>query len=151
MTPLKLIALEAEDLEIVSAHVQDAVLKVKDLVFLPKERRFALAMNRFDWDHNGGGSRQRRQAVLHFERVEMVRHKRIRRDAPDAVLNLLAVTFKPTDAPAGTISLVFSGNGEIQLDVECIEARLSDLGSAWKTARTPSHADHAGDGGLTAR
>lgn len=139
MTPLKLIALDTEDLEIVSANVQDAVLKVRDLVFLPREKRFAVAMNRFAWDKAGRKTGERRQAVMHFERVTAVRHRRIRRDAPDAVLNLLAVTFTPGEEPAGTLSLVFSGDGEIQLDVECVEARLADLGNAWQTQNLPHH------------
>ena len=141
MTPLKLIALDTDDLEVVSAHVQDAVLKVKDLMFLPRERRFAIAMNRYNWDGGGAKTGERRQAVLHFERVNGVRQRRIRRDAPDGVLSLLAVTFTPGAAPGGTISLVFSGDGEIQIDVECVEARLTDLGAAWRTDNTPSHAD----------
>jgi hypothetical protein len=55
------------------------------------------------------------------------------------VLSLLAITFQPSEAPAGTLSLVFSGGGTVRLDVECIEARLSDLGAAWETGSRPSH------------
>ncbi len=136
MTPLKLIALDADDLEILSAHVQDAVLKVKDIVFLPTDNRFALAMNRYD---RSGSAGERRQAIMHFERVGVVRQRRIRRDAPEGILNLLAITFKPAEEPGGVISLMFSGGGEIELHVECIEARLTDTGSAWKTPNTPHH------------
>ena len=58
--PLKLIALDADDLAIVSAHLQDAVLKAADLVYLPREQRFALALRRFDWEGAQHGQRRRR-------------------------------------------------------------------------------------------
>ena len=148
MTPLKLIALDADDIEIISAHVQDAVLKVGDIAYLPKERRFVIAMNRFNWQESRDSSGERRRTVLHFERVEHVRQRNIRRDSRDGVLNLLAVTFEAGSAPAGTVNLIFSGGGAIQLDVECIEARLGDLGSAWETGNRPHHefSDDAGAG-----
>lgn len=139
MTPLKLIALDADDLEIISAHVQDAVLKVGDIVYLPNERRLVLAMNRFNWQADKQTSGERRRTVLHFERVESVRQRNIRRDSREAVLNLLAVTFEAGNEPGGTINLVFSGGGAIRLDVECIEARLGDLGAAWETSSRPHH------------
>lgn len=139
MQPLKLIALDADDLAILSAHVQDAVLKVRDIAYFPGEKRFVVAMNRFAWSGDGSQRQERRRTVLHFERVSTARQRNIRRDAGEAVLNLLAVTFAEGDAPAGTVSLVFSGGGEIQLDVECVEARLADLGAAWKTANQPRH------------
>ena len=68
---LKLLALDDEDLAVLSAHVQDAVLKVADLVNLPKERRFALGMNRFIWEKAEGGRKnfERRRAALTFDRV----------------------------------------------------------------------------------
>jgi hypothetical protein len=138
---LKLVALDDEDLAVVSAHVQDAVLKVADLVYLPKENRFAIAMNRFIWEKAEGERRnyERCRTALVFDRVRSVRTSRIRRDQEDAVLELLAVHFDPTDAPAGFVDLVFAGGGVVRLDVECIEARLADLGVVWTTAAMPRH------------
>lgn len=140
--PLKLVALDEEDLAIVSAHVQDAVLKVRDISWSPAEKRFALAMNRFAWERAIGRPRsnfERRRTVLHFDRVESVKASRIRRDAPDAVLELLAATFHSTDSPAGVVTLAFAGGGAIRLEVECIEAQLADLGAAWQTKAMPAH------------
>ena len=138
---LKLLALDEEDLAVLSAYVQDAVLKVGDLAWLPKEQRFALAMNRFIWENAEGARRtyERRRAVLSFDRVTRVSTSHIRRDRPDAVLELLAVEFEATDAPAGAVTLIFAGGGALRLEVECIEARLADLGVAWATAARPVH------------
>ena len=74
--PLKLIALDADDLAIVSAHLQDAVLKAADIVYLPREQRFALALRRFDWEGAQHGQRRRRLTALHFDRVQAVRSAR---------------------------------------------------------------------------
>jgi hypothetical protein len=144
---LKLLAMDDEDLAVVSAHVQDAVLKVADLVNLPKERRFALGMNRFTWEKAQGSRRdfERRRAALTFDRVLSVKTSRIRRDRPEAVLELLAIAFEPAgEPPAGHVTLHFAGGGAIRLEVECIEARLADLGAAWATPNKPSHDIAAG-------
>lgn len=139
---LKLVAFDEEDLAVISACVQDAVLKVGDLVYLPKERRFALGMNRFIWEKAADGSRrdyERRRAALTFDRVLSVKTSNIRRDRPDAVLDLLAVSFEATDAPAGVITIFFAGGGAVRLEVEVVETRLADLGAAWATRARPSH------------
>lgn len=138
---LKLLALDEADLSVVSAHVQDAVMKVGDLSYLPKEKRFALAINRFSWEEadNGRKTHERRRAALVFDRVNAVSSTCLRRDRPDAVLDLLAIRFEETDAPAGHVLLVFAGGAVVRLTVECIEARLADLGAAWATRAKPHH------------
>ncbi|RUZ80815.1 DUF2948 family protein [Mesorhizobium sp. M7A.F.Ca.US.006.01.1.1] len=139
---LKLIALDDQDLSIVSAHVQDAVLKVSDLEFLPSAKRFLLTMNRFVWEAKSGLFRQhneRRQAVLHFDRVLGAKTSGIDRDKPAEVLSLLAISFIEISKPAGIVELIFAGGGAIMLDVECIEARLADIGGAWEATSRPIH------------
>ncbi|AZO32167.1 MULTISPECIES: DUF2948 family protein [unclassified Mesorhizobium] len=139
---LKLIALDDQDLSIVSAHVQDAVMKVSDLEYLPAAKRFVLTMNRFVWEAKSGLFRQhneRRQSVLHFDRVLGAKTSGIQRDKPAEVLSLLAVSFVAISKPAGIIELVFSGGGTIMLDVECIEARLADIGGSWEATSRPLH------------
>jgi len=66
---LKLLALDEEDLAVLSAYVQDAVLKVSDLVYLPKEQRFAVGMNRFIWEKADGRRHtyERRRTALTFD------------------------------------------------------------------------------------
>ena len=142
MAALKLIALDDQDLSIVSAHVQDAVMKVSDLEYLPAAKRFVLTMNRFVWEAKSGLFRQhneRRQAVLHFDRVLGAKTSGIPRDKPAEVLSLLAVSFIAISKPAGIVELVFSGGGTIMLDVECVEARLADVGGSWEASSRPVH------------
>lgn len=146
MDKLKLMALDQTDLEIISAHLQDAVLKVENLQYLPSKGQFVLIMNRFVWEKvpKGFFSRkeyERRQSALHFDRVTGVRAIGINRDRKDDVLELLAIRFEQADpeAPAGMIELTFAGNAAIRLDCECIEAQLTDLGPAWGTSHKPRH------------
>ena len=135
---LKLVAFDQDDLAVMSAHLQDSVIKVRDLAFLPGENRFALVARRFDWSSVGTEPR-RRLTGLHFERVLNCRQRGIDQSRPDQPLNLLAVTFDGPDAPAGTARLVFAGGACIELDLECIEACLKDLGPAWAAASRPAH------------
>lgn len=139
---LKLLALDAEDLAIVSAHLQDAVTRVADLVYLKTERRFVLGVSRFDWlaAVEGGGNRRRRSAV-HFERVRSVKTRGIDRENPAEALCLLAITFDAAEAPSGCLQLDFAGGACIKLDVECVEARLADLGPTWEARCCPEHAE----------
>lgn len=147
MDNLKLIALDAEDLQVVSAHLQDAVLKVGDMAFVPRERRFAAILNRFDWTSVQPGDRTkaptRRQAALRFERVLGAQVSGIDLKAGQDVLALLALQFEPTSTedPQGYLSLVFAGGGVVRLRVECIECEMKDLGPAWQARAVPQHPD----------
>ena len=151
MTPLKLLALDEEDLAVVSSHLQDAVLKVGDVAYLPSQKRFAAILNRFDWESASGQENkdyQRRRSALRFDRVLSAKHKGLRLDAPNSVLSLLAVCFEAGDAPSGRVTLTFSGDVLIQLEVECLEVELRDLGPAWSTRHKPEHSGEgaAGEG-----
>lgn len=141
MTDLKLLALDSEDLEVISAHVQDAVVRVADMGYARADRRFALLMNRFDWTSAQGRRDKgvRKRAALHFDAVQSVVTSGYDPAAAEGVLELLAITFSPIDGPAGIVELSFAGGGAIRLGVECLEARLSDLGAAWAAAAKPAH------------
>ena len=144
MELLKLAALDGDDLQIISVHMQDAVLKVGDLSWMPSKARFALVANRFDWPAASRGAHdkpRRARTGLHFERVLDVKSRNIRQQAKDGVLSLLAITFHPGEPPGGAIELIFSGDGAIRLEVECIEAWLEDLGMMWEASGTPKHND----------
>ena len=136
MTPLKLLALDSEDLEVISAHLQDAVVRVGDLAYLPKEGRFAAVLNRFAWEEKG---KERRRTGLDFSRVKSAKLYGIDLKQEDQVLNLLAIQFTSLEAPSGIIELTFSGDMILSLDVECIEARMTDLGGAWEAGLKPRH------------
>ena len=126
MEPLKLAVFDAEDLAVVSAHLQEAVARVGDIAFLPGERRFALVLERLE-PGAGETTLRRRPAGLHFERVLSVRTRGIDRADPQTRLTLLAVLFQETDAPSGVATLHFEGGASAQLDVECLEAAMKDL------------------------
>ena len=142
MAPLKLIALDKDDIEIISTHLQDAVVKVSDVVWRPGEKRLVLGLNRFDWEACGHVTPclQRRRTALRFDRVLAFRCRNVNPAAKDAVLNLLAVEFEETNTPGGTITLIFSGGAALRLEVECLECELADLGPTWTAAGRPAHA-----------
>ena len=121
MSELKLIALDAEDLSVLSANLQDAVLRIADVAYLPREQRFAAIANRFDWAsaEQGQGTYANKAAVL----------------------ALLAISFEPAETPAGHVTLHFADGAAIRLHVECIEAELKDLGPVWQAKSKPRHPD----------
>jgi len=135
---LRLLAHDPEDLEIVSAAMQDAVLKVGDIAYEPKARRLTIGFNRYRWEAGGG---ERVRAGLQFAGVLQVQARKIRRGARDAVLELLAMSFTPGDAPGGVVTLSFAGGGDLRATVECIEAVLADVSTPWPTPRKPAHED----------
>lgn len=139
-TLLKLAALEREDLAIISAHLQDAVACVREMAYLPGEKRFAMVVNRFDWITASEQAKSvRRRAGVRFERVQKARTRNLDFKDDKTVLNLLTIEFAEQDAPSGTVTLYFSGDAAIQLDVECIEMAMSDLGPEWVARAAPKH------------
>lgn len=137
---LRLHALDSEDLALISAHLQDALVRVGDIAFLPGKRRFALIGSRFDWAAELDGRLERCRVGLHFEGVQRVRCQRVARERPDEILELLAVTFEPdAEPPSGVVRLIFAGGASIQLDVECVEAQVADVGPRWAVAARPVH------------
>jgi hypothetical protein len=142
MDKLKLIALDEEDLAVVSSHLQDAVLRVGDMAYLPSKKRFAAVLNRFDWEkavREADCEFERRRAALRFDRVLKAKLKHLKPRSQDRVLSLLAVSFEPAEPPGGYVRLTFSGDASILLQVECIEAELKDLGPAWSARSKPKH------------
>jgi len=141
MDGLKFIALDADDLAVVSTHLQDAVVKVADVVWLPADKRLVIGLNRFDWEATLEPSPQyrRRRSALRFDRVLACKCRHVTSADRDTVLNLLAVEFEQTAAPAGVVTLTFSGGAALRLEVECLEAELSDLGAVWSTTTCPGH------------
>jgi hypothetical protein len=141
MGPLKLVALDNDDLEVISAHLQDAIINVADIIWRRADRRVVIALSRFDWV----GAQQaeplyrRRLAALRFERVTSFKARNIDPRAKAVILNLLTVEFTTDDPPAGHVTLMFSGDGAVRLDVECLEVELADLGPAWNTTHRPGH------------
>ena len=136
MDLLRLVALDPEDLAVISAHLQDSLLQVGDIVYLPRERRFAIQVRRYDWE---AATPQRRLTCMHFEHVKAVRVRGIDQTKKDTVLNLLAIAFDEKDAPSGTATLIFADGGAIQVDLECIEMQMKDIGPVWAAESRPEH------------
>ncbi len=139
--PMKLMALDQEDLQVISSMVQDSVLKLADIKYLPAERRLVLTMNRYVWENDTQNreARMRARSVLSISRVDSVKVQKINQTNKEMVLSLLCVLFEETSAPAGQLTLEFSGGAVIAANIECIEAQLVDLGAVWETENRPEH------------
>jgi hypothetical protein len=126
----RLIALDADDLAVISAHVQDARVQTGDIIWRQSEKRLVVGMNRLDWEQTLDGETEPRRliAALRFDRVLSCKSRNIDLDAPETVLELLGIDFHPGEAPGGSIVLMFSHGGAVRLDVECLECELADFG-----------------------
>ena len=137
---LRLVALDADDIAVMSANLQDAVVRAADMAYLPKEKRFALLMSRFDWAVAATGRMERSQCGVHFDRVSRASFMGFVPGDAAAVLNLLTIGFEADEAPGGAIELTFSGGAAIRLEVECVDGQLRDTGPRWETRARPGHA-----------
>ena len=139
---LRLIAEEMADLEIISSAVQDSVLKAENLRYDRKRRRFTLEVNRFQWEDSKSkrGPQGRVRALRAFDGVLSVKTLAITKADPDLVLSILSLSFEAAaEPPGGTISILFSGDGELALEVEAIDATLLDSAYEWSTRQRPDH------------
>ncbi|MEP1209057.1 MAG: DUF2948 family protein [Rhizobiaceae bacterium] len=144
---LKLMALDADDLLIISAYVQDSVLRSCEIEYAPDKGLLILPVNRFAWEAPAARrilfkKYQRRRSVLHFSKVTGLKSSTVDRDDETQVKSLLSISFIPaadSNDPGGQIKLDFGGGGGLLLDVECIEAQLTDLGAAWEASSRPQH------------
>lgn len=147
--PLRLLAVTAEDLGILSALLQDAVGRAGEIAWMPRRRRLAMLLNRFRWEDRAAAERQRRpfervRSCLLFDNVLAVRGRGVDPRERKATLSLLRVDFAPEPhegAAGGLVTISLAGGGEIALQVECIEARLVDTTRPWE-ARAPGAPDH---------
>jgi len=133
--PLRLLAQDAEDLEIISAALQDAVVKVGDIQYQAAARKLTLAANRYRWEASG----ERVRAGLQLGGVMAVKSKNVRRAPKDLVVEVLAVSFEAGEAPGGAVIITLAGGGELRCEVECIDAVLADVSQPWPTRKTPAH------------
>lgn len=137
--PLKLVAADGEDLEIVSSVLQDAAVSVGEMSYVAEERLFAFVCSRFAWEgaaRDGARGRvyERVNCAVRFAGVAKVTQQGIDRSRREAVLSLLAIRAGP-----GYIGLVFSGGGEIRLEAGEISCRMDDLDHRWPTRWRPDH------------
>ena len=138
--PLRLLAQDAEDLGVISAALQDAVAKIGDIAFEAKGRRLTVAFNRYRWERDER-THERVRTGLQLAGVLGVQSRKLRRDAKNAVVELLSLGFEPGEAPGGAVIFTFAGGGDLRVEVECIEAVLADVSTPWPTPTPPSHRD----------
>ena len=138
MARLRLAASDAEDLEVLSARLQDAVFKLKDASWQSRKRRFVLMVNRLQWE---AGGKTRVRAGLHFDGVLKVQSHMVKLGAGEAVVSILALRFAANgnEDPGGVVEIVLAGGGAIRLTVECINAELADITAPWTARGTPDH------------
>lgn len=142
--PLRLRAEGPEDLAVLSALMQDAVLHAGDIAWMPRRRRFTLLVNRFRWEDAERPGRtarpfERVRAILAFDAVLRARASGIDSRDRDLVLSILSIAFEPGVDGAGCVRIVLAGDGEIALDVECVEASLGDVTRPHAARGMPSH------------
>ena len=126
---LKLIALDADDLAVISAHVQEARVQTSDIVWRQGEKRLVVGMRRLDWEQTRSGETRPRRliAALRFDRVLSCKSRNIDLEAGETALDLLGIEFHSGEAPGGHAVLMFAQGGVLRLDVECLECELTDL------------------------
>ena len=144
--PLRLKALEPDDLSVIAALTQDAVFPVTEMAWDRARRRFSILLNRFRWEDNPeAGQRERDfervQSVLSVEDVMAVKSQGIDRTDRELVLSLLTLEFKASEDGAGRIELTLAGDGAIALDVEALEVTLRDVTRPYAapSGKAPGH------------
>ena len=138
---LRLKAEGPEDLDVISAALQDAVMQIGDATYDARARRFTALVNRFRWETaRARGPYERIRSALSFEGVTGVKSAHVARVEKAAVASLLALSFDPDrEPPGGALRLVLAGGGEIRLDIECVDGLLVDMGAPWPTPHKPFH------------
>lgn len=135
---LKLFAEDQQDLEVISAAIQDSVTKAGSLRYQAKKRRFSVELNRFRWED---GTKRRTRSIFGIDGVLGVRARGFDKSDPELVLSILKVEFDPAEeAPEGAVRILFAGDGELAIRVECLDVTLLDGHQVWPTKHTPSHA-----------
>lgn len=129
--PLKLIALDPDDLAVISAHVQAARVQAADIIWRQDEKRLVIGMNRLDWEQtlSGETSPRRLVAALRFDRVLACKSRNIDLASPERALDLVGIEFHAGEPPGGSALLLFNHGAALRLDVECLECELTDLGT----------------------
>ena len=147
MELLKLVALDRDDMEVVSTHLQDATLTVGDVRWRPTEKRLVIGLARFDWAGSicEAAQFQRRRTALRFDRVNSIKCRNVNCKDRRVMFNLLAVEFDESDPPGGVVTLIFSGGAALRLEVECLECELVDLGPMWTETCRPTHDEDVDD------
>jgi hypothetical protein len=144
--PLRLLAVDEKDVEIISSLIQDAVMPVSEARFEPGRRRFALLLNRFRWEDQAAAELvhrpyERVQSLLVLNDVSGVSSQGVDRSDKDLVLSVLSLEFEPTADGAGDLIFVLAGDGALRVRVECIDILMKDVTRPYRapSGRAPHH------------
>ena len=137
---LRLIAETAEDLQVISAAVQDAVTKVRNIKYQAKKRRFSIELNRFRWEAGEDERKERVRALLAFDGVLGVKSNGVAKTDRELIISVLSLEWQPDeDPPGGTLVVRLAGDGEFQIQVEAMDVTLLDSEYVWPTKKRPDH------------
>ncbi|SMX43961.1 DUF2948 family protein [Maliponia aquimaris] len=130
--PLNLGALDAEDLQVISSLVQDAVLPMTEIRWQPSQRRLGLLLNRVRWEdveaaRQRGRPVERVRALLVIDNVLGVASQGVDRSDKDMILQVLSVSFEPGEDAEGFVVLTLAGDGALRARVEALEVALRDV------------------------
>ncbi len=141
--PLRLKALDVDDLKVLSALAQDAIFPGNEMRWTPSDRRFAILLNRFRWEDKGATPPERVQCVLMIEDVMAVKSQGVSKGDADTVLSLLSIEFEAGDDGTGRVVLTLAGDGAIACDVEALEVVLKDVTRPYiaPSRKAPDHPD----------
>lgn len=130
--PVRLRAHDPDDLTVVSALLQDALVPLADMAYLKDERRFVLAVNRYRWDDPDKPSRT--HALLSFQETDGVQSRGLDRSKPNHIYELLSLAYAD-----GIVQAEFSGGGSLRIQVQKLDCLLEDVGEPWPATREPKH------------
>ena len=139
---LKLIGKTIEDLKVISAHLQDSIVHLKDIAHLKKNRIFLIQLNRFMWEDVEKGifrKSRRIRTVLKFDHVIEVKSKKILQNSDDKFLDFLALETNIKQDESFEVKLIFAGDSTIRIKSEVLEVTLDDQGEPWETKNEPKH------------
>ena len=141
--PLNLGAQDADELQVLSALIQDAIFPITEMTWQAKQRRFGLLLNRFRWEEGARGQTapERVQSILVVDNVMSVASQGVDRAEADMILSVLSATFEAGDDGAGDIVFTLAGDGAVRLSVEAIELTLKDVTRPYvaPSKKAPSH------------
>ena len=139
---LKLIGKTIEDLKVISAHLQDSIVHLKDIAHLKRNRIFLIQLNRFMWEDVEKGifrKSRRIRTVLKFDHVIEVKSKKILQNSDDKFLDFLALETNIKQDESFEVKLIFAGDSTIRIKSEVLEVTLDDQGEPWETKNEPKH------------
>lgn len=146
--PVSVGVADPEDLQVVSAMVQDAVFPLTEMTWDRARRRFAILLNRFRWEDRAAAEKRGRpyervQSLLIVEDVQRVASQGLDRSDGDTILSLMSIGFEPAEDGAGRLVLTLAGDGALAIDVECLNLRLRDMTRPYAapSGHAPTHGD----------